>query len=60
MVKCLNIGKNIGKAIYRSISSLNMSIISTTYYAFYYIDNPFAAELELAAWFLKIFKQNYF
>ncbi len=23
MVKCLNIGKNIGKSIYRSISSLN-------------------------------------
>ncbi len=30
MVKCLNIGKNIGKPIYRSISSLNTIIIVFT------------------------------
>ncbi len=29
MVKCLNIGKNIGKPIYRSISTFNMFLIFT-------------------------------
>ncbi len=47
MVKCLNIGKNIGQLIYRSISSLNSLVLN---YCSTTVDTNATAALVLS-WF---------
>ncbi len=47
MVKCLNIGKNIGQLIYRSISSLNSLVLN---YCSTNVDTNATAALVLS-WF---------
>ncbi len=61
MVNCLNIGKNIGKPIYRSISSKNSNIVK--YYNLKWLNSNFQSsvsrdpsEIILICWFAALEK----